>query len=453
MGSLNVNRSVSDQFYRYKMPRLIAKVEGKGNGIKTVIVNMVEIAKSLNRPATYPTKYFGCELGAQTQFDFKNDRYIVNGSHDAPKLQDLLDGFIKKFVLCPECDNPETYLFVHAKKQTITQQCIACGHQGAIDMRHKLTTFIVKNPPVNLFPDQNPNVVGAAITTPKEKHNKSASKRKSKDDPKGKKNGEGDEKHEDNSDQDCSPPEKDDDEDDWGLDTSEDAVAKRMADLTDGAKVITLNDDLEKTQQERLDLFYNYVKRKKAEGKLEGFQKEIVAEAERLDIKDKSPLVLSELLFNENMKEQIKQHRILFLRFTHGNQKAQKYLLGGFEQLINMYHENLMPKVPHILKAFYDNDILEEEVILDWSKKASKKYVSKERSQEIHDKAAVFIKWLEEAEEEESSSDEDEDEIEVVYSDRPGQSSVKHQTSNTAIPSGSNSVGKAEEDDIDIDAI
>lgn len=57
-----------------------------------------------------PTKYFGCELGAQTQFDAKNDRYIVNGSHEANKLQDMLDGFIRKFVLCSECDNPETDL-------------------------------------------------------------------------------------------------------------------------------------------------------------------------------------------------------------------------------------------------------------------------------------------------------------------------------------------------------
>jgi len=57
-----------------------------------------------------PTKYFGCELGAQTQFDNKNDRYIVNGAHTSDKLQDLLDGFIRKFVLCPECDNPETNL-------------------------------------------------------------------------------------------------------------------------------------------------------------------------------------------------------------------------------------------------------------------------------------------------------------------------------------------------------
>ncbi len=79
------------------MPRLIAKVEGKGNGVKTVIPNMVEIARALGRPPTYCTKYFGCELGAQTQFDFKNDRYIVNGSHEAAKLQDMLDGFIRKY--------------------------------------------------------------------------------------------------------------------------------------------------------------------------------------------------------------------------------------------------------------------------------------------------------------------------------------------------------------------
>lgn len=63
MGSVNVNRNLTDQFYRYKMPKLLAKVEGKGNGIKTVIVNMVEIAKALNRPpmCTYFAKHFTCK--------------------------------------------------------------------------------------------------------------------------------------------------------------------------------------------------------------------------------------------------------------------------------------------------------------------------------------------------------------------------------------------------------
>uniref|UniRef100_G1Q3U3 Eukaryotic translation initiation factor 5 n=1 Tax=Myotis lucifugus TaxID=59463 RepID=G1Q3U3_MYOLU len=147
--SVNVNRSVSGQFYCYNMPRLMAKAEGKGNVIKTVMVNMVDVAKALNRPPTYPTKYFGCELGAQTQFDVKNDHYIVNGSPEANRLQGMLDGFIKKFVLCPEWENPETELHVKPKKQTIANSCKACGYRGMLDTHHKLHTFILKNPPEN----------------------------------------------------------------------------------------------------------------------------------------------------------------------------------------------------------------------------------------------------------------------------------------------------------------
>ena len=40
MSLINVRRDVSDNFYRYKMERLQTKIEGKGNGIKTVVVNL-----------------------------------------------------------------------------------------------------------------------------------------------------------------------------------------------------------------------------------------------------------------------------------------------------------------------------------------------------------------------------------------------------------------------------
>lgn len=42
---------------------LIVKVEGKGNGIKIVIVNMVDVVKVFNWFLMYFIKYFGCELG------------------------------------------------------------------------------------------------------------------------------------------------------------------------------------------------------------------------------------------------------------------------------------------------------------------------------------------------------------------------------------------------------
>ena len=44
------SQDVSDAFYRYKMERLQSKIEGKGNGIKTVIVNLSSVSQSLSRP-------------------------------------------------------------------------------------------------------------------------------------------------------------------------------------------------------------------------------------------------------------------------------------------------------------------------------------------------------------------------------------------------------------------
>lgn len=448
MATVNINSEVTDPFYRYKMPRLIAKVEGKGNGIKTVIVNMSEIAKALSRPPTYPTKFFGCELGAQTMFDFKNERFIVNGSHDASKLQQLLDGFIKRFVLCPECSNPETQLTASQKKQTISQRCIACGYTGMIDMRHKLTTFILKNPP-----DQDPAATPTKQTK-KDKKNKKAVNGEKKDDRSS---------PEANAQEQMAaqratggeltaPPVVEtskNEDDDWGEDFSEEAVKKRMEELSDAAKQMAFTDDLEKTQEERLNMFYKFVELKR-ETFAGGGDKEVVAEAERLEIKDKAPLILVEALFDVKVLTQLKQHRNLLLRFCHENTKAQKYLLGGIEQLVgNVHKEELLPKVPHILKALYDLDIVDEEVLLDWDKKVSKKYVDKKISTEIHEKAGPFINWLKEAEEDDSEEDE-EDHVEVVYSnfEKVGQQEVPN-PAKAAPPQEE----EDEDDDLDIDDI
>jgi len=437
--ALNVNTKVQDSFYRYKMPPIIAKVEGKGNGIKTVIVNMVDVARALLRPPTYVTKYFGCELGAQTQFDIKAERYIVNGCHDQRKLQDMLDGFIKKFVLCEKCENPETVIKV--KKNLVGASCRACGHAYVMDMRHKLTTFILKNPP-----EKEIDAQGTSVTNKKDRK-----KEKAKD---GKKEGSDDNENGDDY---------DDDDADWGEETSEEAVRQRMEALSGGLGGLVIDNDLEKSEEDRINIFYKFVVNKKNAGPInQGVgAKEVIAEADRLEVRNKAPIVLCELLFNDKMfkEKQIEKYSNLMLRFTHENQKAQKYLLGGIEKTVEVHEAVLMPRVPHILKALYEEDILEEEVLFEWAKKVSKKNVSKETSAKIHEKAQPFIKWLKEAEEE---SESDDDEIEVDFDDRAKISKLKETSAEPATKEATpDNANKAEEeeddeeddDDVDIDNI
>lgn len=60
---------------------------------------------------------------------------------------------------------------------------------------------------------------------------------------------------------------------------------------------------------------------------------EIVAEADRLDIKDKGVLALSEVLFDKNMLEEIPKFRNLFLRvssFVLNRYNALKISLWDF---------------------------------------------------------------------------------------------------------------------------
>jgi translation initiation factor 5 len=60
-----------------------------------------------------------------------------------------LDAFIDKYVLCASCKNPETELVIKGRSghEDVTRDCKACGAHTGVDMRHKLTTFVIKNPP------------------------------------------------------------------------------------------------------------------------------------------------------------------------------------------------------------------------------------------------------------------------------------------------------------------
>ncbi len=85
--------------------------------------------------------------------------------------------------------------------------------------------------------------------------------------------------------------------------------------------------------------------------------------------------------------------------------RHEKALLGGTERFVGKEHPNLTPHVPAILLAYYQEDLISEEVIKNWGSKASKKYVDLSTSKKVRKSAEKFLEWLETAE-----SDEDDDE-------------------------------------------
>merc|ERR1712039_704734 len=122
--------------------------EGRGNGSKTGIMNMGDVARALKRDPVYITKFIGYELGAQSSYSNKEnegERVVINGHHDTPVFQNLVDKFIERYVLCTGCHLPEIDMVV--KKGFIVATCKACGWSGELDNQHKLATYIVKNPP------------------------------------------------------------------------------------------------------------------------------------------------------------------------------------------------------------------------------------------------------------------------------------------------------------------
>merc|ERR1712139_721728 len=106
---------------------------------------MSDVARALKTNPAYITKFMGAELGALSSYSVEEEKSIVNGAHETSTGQQMVDKFIDKFVLCPNCRLPETDMIV--KKGFLTAGCKACGWSGDLDNGHKLVKFILQNPP------------------------------------------------------------------------------------------------------------------------------------------------------------------------------------------------------------------------------------------------------------------------------------------------------------------
>lgn len=125
-----------DEYFRYKMPDLVLGQEGRGGNTKTLIANLDELAKSLQRSPSEIMKYFGYELGTQTKQNYLKGIFTKND------LSALLQQYIKQFILCDLCLLPSTSYKI--RKSSIKLICSSCGSKRTIT-DHKLVSFIQKN--------------------------------------------------------------------------------------------------------------------------------------------------------------------------------------------------------------------------------------------------------------------------------------------------------------------
>jgi len=396
------NKTDPDAYFRYQMPAIITKVEGRGNGIKTVMVNMGDVAKALHCRPEYPTKFLGMELGALSIFEPRTDktpeRAVVNGKHETADVQRLIGKFVELFILCPRCHLPEIKMTVEGegKKAKIMIDCASCGFNGKLPTDHKLCSFIIANPPAkvqtNVHESKEEGMDGEGV---EKKVNEIQNLRSAN-------------------------------EDNWFTDTSEIAQrARRNAEFA----------EISEEERARLKAIEEIKAQAKAMGtpdapavQLKIFMvgrnrsiDEILGELRRLQLArsldDSQKIkVLLEAIIEPDSKtihEQFGKHAALFRRITRdkfgGMDKVNGTLLiNCIEDFIGEIHPNLANRAPLILSELYQKDVLDEDTILSWgsSPPESSWFVKREAAALIRAKAKPFLDWLETADEDE---DEDED--------------------------------------------
>jgi len=141
---VNMNGS-DDPFYRY----LVKKIKVKHETGKTVIINNDIVSKQTGRPNDWIVSYIGQALGVSTNIDKKNqNKCTLTGKHEEHIIQDKYFEFVKKYILCKHCDNPETLPKIIGKKKntSIDLSCRSCGKAYPLDTRDKFVKFMLIHP-------------------------------------------------------------------------------------------------------------------------------------------------------------------------------------------------------------------------------------------------------------------------------------------------------------------
>jgi len=114
---------------RFKLPK--AEVFYEGN--TTVIKNFDKISDAINREPDLVLKFLLGGLG--TAGEMSGPRAVFQGKIPARSIQDKIKDYIDTYVMCSECNRPDTHL-VKKGRQTLIR-CDACGAFRSVKSRKK----------------------------------------------------------------------------------------------------------------------------------------------------------------------------------------------------------------------------------------------------------------------------------------------------------------------------
>ena len=104
---------------RFEVP----KIEGHLEGTKTILTNIPQIISYLRRDQEHFVKFLLKELA--TSGTVKNNILILQRKITSQKINEKIEGYVKEFVQCKECQKPDTELI--KEKGLVFMHCLACG--------------------------------------------------------------------------------------------------------------------------------------------------------------------------------------------------------------------------------------------------------------------------------------------------------------------------------------
>lgn len=116
---------------RLKIPK--AEIFYEGN--TTVIKNFDKISDMVNRAPDVILKFLLGGLGTAGELD--GTRVVFQGKIPAKSIQDKLKEYIDTYVICSECNKPDTHLVKQGRNLLI--RCDACGAFRSVKSRRKKT--------------------------------------------------------------------------------------------------------------------------------------------------------------------------------------------------------------------------------------------------------------------------------------------------------------------------